>query len=66
MTSTSTPTIPPASITGRIGKLLFGVFQLWGVISIVPHFAELRNGTWHAIDIESSSLTTAAAVRLVN
>jgi len=46
MTSTSTRTIPPASITGSIGKLLFGVFQLWGVISIVPHFSELRSGAW--------------------
>ena len=46
MSSTSPDKIPPASITGRIDKLLFGSFQLWGVFSIVPHFAELRDDDW--------------------
>ena len=38
--------IPPASIIGRIGRVLFGAFQIWGVLSIVPHFGELLDGIW--------------------
>ncbi len=44
--SPSNDKIPPASIIGRIGKLLVGSFQIWGVVSIAPHFLDLRDGDW--------------------
>ena len=39
--------MPPASIVGRIGKLLVGLFQIQGVVSIIAHFSGLREGTWN-------------------
>ena len=46
MSNASTATIPPASITGRIGKLLIGSWQILGVISVAPFFPELLSGFW--------------------
>ncbi len=35
--------IPPASITGRVGKLVLGLFQLWYSYQIVIYFAALAD-----------------------
>lgn len=47
MSNSPASTIPPASITGRIGKLLVGLLQIYGVVTIVRYFPELRHGTWN-------------------
>ena len=44
MSQSASKPIPPASITGRIGKLLTGLFQISGVIQVGRHFTDLQNG----------------------
>lgn len=47
MTQQSRDTIPPASVTGRIGKLLVGLLQIQGAVSVVLYFAQLTEATWN-------------------